>query len=256
MRAGYAHEDAWRGLQHSDAIRTLYDMTNSERIFLNMQMFRALNLWYLGAFAAAERILDAIVAADESLGPASSLRRLTLSWLLADRGTLDQARIVATELREYGKTHRNPLDEGRGCWVLGEVLRRIGDLEGAEREIGVALEMAAPLERPGVLATLSALRLTQGRAGDALTAAEDAVARCLTMGGCGMFRGVFVRLARAEALHATGAHDAARRAIADARVQLLRIADRIDDPAYRQSFLDCVPENARTLALARMWLSP
>jgi hypothetical protein len=36
---------------------------------------------------------------------------------------------------------------------------------------------------------------------------------------------------------------------------LLRIADRIDDPAYRQSFLECVPENARTLALAQVWLS-
>jgi hypothetical protein len=76
------------------------------------------------------------------------------------------------------------------------------------------------------------------------------------MRGCGMFRGAFVRLAHAEALYATGAHDAARRAIAEARAQLLRIADRIDNPAYRQSFLDSVPENARTLALAQVWLSP
>jgi hypothetical protein len=32
------------------------------------------------------------------------------------------------------------------------------------------------------------------------------------------------------------------------------IAERIGDPAYRRSFLDEVPENARTLALARAWL--
>jgi hypothetical protein len=74
------------------------------------------------------------------------------------------------------------------------------------------------------------------------------------MGGCGIFRGAFVRLAHAEALHATGAHDAARHAIADARTRLLDIAQRIPDPDYRKSFLEHVPENARTLALARAWL--
>jgi len=140
--------------------------------------------------------------------------------------------------------------------VLGEVLRRAGDLTSAEHELEIALGMAPPLERPGVQATLSTLRLAQGRAGEALAIAEDAVARCATMGGCGMFRGAFVRLAHTEALHATGANDKARHAIAEARTRLLRIADRIHDPAYRQSFLDSVPENARTLALAQVWLSP
>jgi hypothetical protein len=111
-----------------------------------------------------------------------------------------------------------------------------------------------PLERPSVLATLSALRLAQGRAGDALVAAEDAAAQCAAIGGCGMFRGAFVRLARAEALHATGAHDAARHAISDARTRLLAIADKICDPSYRHSFLHGVPENARTFALAQSWV--
>jgi hypothetical protein len=130
----------------------------------------------------------------------------------------------------------------------------MGDLEAAERELPIALEMATPLEHPGVLGTLSALRLAQGRPEEALAAAEDAVARCTTMGGCGMFRGAFVRLAHAEALHATGAHDAARHAIAGARARLFAIAGRIADPDYKTSFLENVPENARTLALARAWL--
>ena len=80
------------------------------------------------------------------------------------------------------------------------------------------------------------------------------MARCQAMGGCGMFRGAFVRLAHAEALEATGAHAAARRAIADARTRLYTIADKIADPAYKTSFLQNVPENARTLALAHAWL--
>jgi hypothetical protein len=73
------------------------------------------------------------------------------------------------------------------------------------------------------------------------------------MGGCGQFRAAFVRLTHAEALHATGAHDAAARAIADARARLLAIADKITDPDYKASFLERVPENAKTLTLADAW---
>jgi tetratricopeptide (TPR) repeat protein len=254
MRGAYAHQDPWSALQHTEAIQPIFDAIGGERIFLNIQLYRGVNLWYLGAAPAAEQILTNIVAADWTLGPVSSLRRWHLSWLHADRGALDQAHAVATQLREYGRDHHNPLEEGRGRWALAEVLRRMGDLDGANREIQAALAMAVPLEHPGVLATLSVLRLAQGRAGEARAAAEDAVARCLAMGGCGMFRGAFVRLAHAEALHATGDLDAARRAIADARTHLLATAGKIPDPASRQSFLDSVPENARTLALARTWL--
>ena len=138
--------------------------------------------------------------------------------------------------------------------MLAEVLRRMGDLEGAEREIEAAQAMAMPFDQPGVLATMAALRLVQGRAADALAAAEDAMARSAAMGGCGLFRGVFVRLVHAEALHATGAHDAARQAIAEARARLFAIAGKIPEPSYRTSFLESVPENARTLTLARAWL--
>jgi eukaryotic-like serine/threonine-protein kinase len=254
LRAPYAHEDPWSALQHSDAIQPIFDVIGGEQIFLNMQLFRGLNLWYLGESAAAEHLLDGIVAVDEALGVASSLRRFGLSWLRADRGALDEARALAAQLTEYGHVQQFPLEEGRGRWVLAEVLRRMGDLEGAERELRAAFEMAVALEVPGVLGTLSALRLCQGRADDALAAAEDAVARCTAMGGCGMFRGAFVRLAHAEALHATGAHDAARLVITEARTRLRAIAGRIADPAYQKSFLENVPENVRTIALARAWL--
>lgn len=74
------------------------------------------------------------------------------------------------------------------------------------------------------------------------------------MGGCGLYRGAFVRLAHAEALHASGSLTAARIAIAEARASLLATAAKIPDPDHRRSFLAEVPENARTLALALAWL--
>ncbi len=254
MRASYAHDDPWSGLQHSEALQAIFDVVGGDTIFLNLQLLRGMNQWYLGALDPAIRVLEAVPAADTAMGLANSQRRFFLSWLYADRGALDEARALATQLSEAGRAQQDRMGEGRGRWVLAEVLRRIGDLDGAEREIQIALAMTMPLEHPGVLATLAALRLAQGRAAEALVAAEDAVTRETTTGGCGMFRGAFVRLTHAEALHATGAHDAARSAIAGARARLFAIADKIPDPAYKASFLTHVPENARTLALASTWL--
>jgi tetratricopeptide (TPR) repeat protein len=254
MRAAYAHDDPWAGLQHSDTIQELFDTIGNENLFLSLQLLRGRNLWYLGALAPAIRVMESVPAADTAMGIVSSVRRFVLAWLYADRGALDEARAVAAQLSSYGHEHHYPLEEGRGRWVLAEVLRRMGDLAAAERQIQVALTLAVPLERPGVLATLSALRLAQGRAREAFAAAEDAVARYDAMGGCGMFRGMFVRLAHAEALHATGAEDAARRAIAETRARIIAIAGKIADPSYRTSFLEQIPENARTVALARAWL--
>ncbi|HEX7841142.1 MAG TPA: hypothetical protein VF469_26875, partial [Kofleriaceae bacterium] len=254
MRASYAHDDPWNALVHANAIQAISDAIGGDVIFLDMQLQRGMNQWYLGALAPAVQVLEGIPAADTTLGQVSSLRRFFLSWLHADRGTLDEARGFAISLGESSRAHHDRLGEAQGRWALAEVLRRMGDLEAAEPEIQAALAMVVPLDHPGALATLSALRLAQGRAGEALAAAEDAMARCQAMGGCGMFRGAFVRLALAEALHATGAHDAARRAIADARTRLRAIADKIPDPGYKTSFLENVPENARTLALAAEWL--
>ncbi|HEX7838412.1 MAG TPA: AAA family ATPase, partial [Kofleriaceae bacterium] len=255
-RAAYAHDDPWAALLHGAANQKIFDTIGGEFLSVSMRLQRGMNQWYLGALAPAVETLEGIPLADTRLGIASSLRRFVLSWVYADQGELAQARALATQLAEAGRAHGNPLDEARGRWVLAEALRRDGDFDGADREVAVALAMTVPLEYPGALATLSAIRLAQGRAGDALAAAEDAMARCTAMGGCGMFRGACVRLAHAEALHATGAHDAARSAIAQARAYLLAVADKIADPSYRASFLEQVPENACTLALASAWLDP
>jgi eukaryotic-like serine/threonine-protein kinase len=62
------------------------------------------------------------------------------------------------------------------------------------------------------------------------------------------------RVVFAEALDANGEHAAARSALAAARDELLRMASKIPEARWRESFLARVPENARTLALAERWL--
>ncbi|HWO20542.1 MAG TPA: protein kinase [Kofleriaceae bacterium] len=256
-RSSHAHDDPWLALQCADENLAIFDVIGGERTFLVAHLFRGVNLSYLGAFEPAADALERVAPGDAMLGLGGSQRQFTLAWLRADIGTLaalDAARAIAQALRDHGRAYQVAIEEGRGRWVLAEVLRRMGDLDAAEREIAPALGILPPIDQPGARATLAAIHLAQGRAVEALAAAEIAVARNAAMGGCGMFRGAFVRLAHAEALHATGAHEAARRAIAAARDRLFAIAGRIADPAYRQSFLEEVPENARTLELARAWL--
>jgi tetratricopeptide (TPR) repeat protein len=254
LRAAYAHDDPWTGLSHCEAMRVIVDAIGGEATMRHMQLLRGMNQWYLGVYGLAAQALEAIPTADTAMGMASSQRRFFLSWLYADRGELDRAHALATQLCASRSAIHDRMGESRGRWVLAEVLHRMGEFDAAERELALALAMAIPHERPGALGTLSRLRLAQGRPTEALAAAQDALARDAAMGGCGMFRGAFVRLAHAEALHATGAHEAAAGAIARARDRLHTIAGKIADPDYRASFLSYVPENAQTLALAHAWL--
>ncbi|KYG07037.1 hypothetical protein BE21_31415 [Sorangium cellulosum] len=260
QRKAHANEDPWGALQCANASLSLAKSLNYDLLVSSSQLVQGLNLWFLGVSREAARVLSGLSPiVDTGVAVVCALRRFSLAWLRADEGAFDEARLLATELRDFGREHHLPLDEGRGRWVLAEVLRRAGDTDGAEREVEAArvlLGAASPLDYPGVLATLAALRLAQGRAADALAVAEEALSRNRAQGGaCGMFRGAWVRLVHAEALHAAGAPAAARDAIAAAREHLLAIAPSIHDPGTRKSFLEDVPENARTFALARAWLA-
>lgn len=110
------------------------------------------------------------------------------------------------------------------------------------------------IDCPGVLATRAALYLWQGRAAEALEAAEHGLSWYETVGGSWFCRGPRLRLVHAGRLAAVGQRGAAHRAIGAARDRVLTTAGEIADPDYRTSFLQAVPENRRTLDLAREWL--
>jgi tetratricopeptide (TPR) repeat protein len=253
-REAWAHDDPWSGLCWSEVARSSFEQTNQKRHVPFAQLFLGMNLWFLGSHARAERELRSAINSERSFGTVSGA--LFLVQVLAESGALEDAYLLADRMLETGKARQDPMDEGRGRWALAEVLHRRGDLDAAEREARAACELLAtvPLDQFSATVTLAAVLLAQGRAREALATAEEAMARSASMPTCGMFRGALLRLVRAEALLATGDHDGARVAIVTARACLLTNADKIGDPAYRKSFLENVPENARTLALARAWL--
>jgi ATP/maltotriose-dependent transcriptional regulator MalT len=134
------------------------------------------------------------------------------------------------------------------------VLWRRGEPAAAEREARTALELVQvlPLDRMTATATLAGALLAQGRAAEALAAAEDALAQYEAVGAHG-FRDAVARLVHVEALEAAGHHDRAAAALAAARDRLHVRAAKIGDAEMRRRFLEAVPENARTLALADQW---
>jgi predicted Ser/Thr protein kinase len=255
-RDSHIHEDPWGAFEHGRAGRRLCEALNHTVLLTYARGCQGMNLWYLGAFAEAEQVLGDATPSDDELGTIASMWLFCLAWLRADRGALDEARRTAERLLALGQSG-HLLMEGRGHWALAEVLRRDGDLEGAEREIQAArgiLTTVSPRDAAAILSTLGLVRLAQGRVAEALTTAADAFSRYDAMRTCGFFRAAFVRLAHAEALEAAGDHAAAFAAITVARARLLAVVDRIADPGYQKSFLEDVPENARTLALAATWL--
>jgi hypothetical protein len=124
----------------------------------------------------------------------------------------------------------------------------------AEREARAAadaLEIAPPL-RPLAVAVLARALLGLGRADEALEAAREAHSALEMLGGVEEGESL-IRLTYAEALAAAGRADEAEKAMTAAEEALMARAARFQDPRWRDSFLDKVPEHARTRELARRW---
>jgi eukaryotic-like serine/threonine-protein kinase len=141
-------------------------------------------------------------------------------------------------------------------FYLARIALVAGDPGHAERESRSMLEEPAALacDRAHAFAVLSAAAAAQGRQADALAAARQAMEILASEGELEDGESL-IRLAHAEALHAIGDAGRAAAAVAEARAGLLVRAGKIADAELRRSFLERVPENARTLALAEELLA-
>ncbi|XXX72924.1 protein kinase [Sorangium sp. So ce134] len=215
----------------------------------------------LGAYDDAARLLRAAVADTERLGLPymAAFAKENLGRTLSQLGELDEARAqLDGALRTFVASGDRRMEGGTYVY-LAAVSLRAGDLARAEAEARRGCELladCAPL-MPCALGTLAGVLLAAGRAEGALEAADGAAALAapiIAAQGHLEEGESQIYLVRAEALAACGARGEARRAIALARGRLLKRAASIANPAWRASFLENVPEHARTLALARAWL--
>ena len=246
-RETWAHEDPWLGFRCAKASLEGFLEVGHLRSVALAQVLMGMTLWLLGALPEAERTLrDTLHVDDEDIGLTASTRRVSLALVLADSGSLDAARAEANRALTAGLQSGQPADEGRGRWLVAEVARRSADvdLDLATREATASLDLLAmaPLDQAAATATLAAIHLAAGRTTEALATAKLAMARYEATRAFG-FRGVFARLTHAQALEAAGEPEAAAQAFTEAREHVARAAAKIDDAAYRELFLEAVPEN-------------
>ena len=210
----------------------------------------------LGAYADAERALNDALASSGRMG----LSGVTaMAW---HHQAMLQARLgdtVAAVQREDAALEAFVAQGDRQMEGAARLYRALfltmdEQLERAESETRAAIEafgLTPPL-RAYALGVLARIHLTSASPRTAEGPAREAMDILDGLGGVEEGES-YVRLAFAEALEASGDREAAREAIATARVRILERAAMIHDPQWKESFLHLVRENERTLELARQW---
>ncbi|WP_438017101.1 protein kinase [Sorangium sp. So ce315] len=207
----------------------------------------------VGDFETAESALRTALAAAQRMGldDLETAAVQNLGYVIAHLGQLEEAKQLEQRAAAAFHQQGDRRMEGVALSYLAQILLRSGDPAGAEREARVAVEalQVAPPLRAAAVAVLSRALLAQGRPEEALPAAREAFAQLEEAGSLEEGESL-VRLTYAEALAAVGAAREAAEVLAAAREHLLGRAAKISDPTFRERFLTCVPDNARTLALA------
>lgn len=210
----------------------------------------------LGAYADAERALGDALASAERMGlqgvTASSLHHMGM--LLARLGDTKNAVKREDLAIQAFVAQGDRRMEGAARLYRALFLSMDAQLDQAERETLAAIDafgLTPPL-RAYALAVLGRIRLTGSAPARAEPPAREAMDVLDALGGVEEGES-YVRLTFAEALDANGDHEAAREAIATARVRIMERAAMIHDPMWKDSFLERVRENARTLELAKQW---
>jgi predicted ATPase len=209
----------------------------------------------LGAYAEAVRALQDGLEVAQQLGihTVVSAAKCNLGLALARQGRIEEAIRIEREAIEMCVAQSERRMEGASLIYLATIHALAGDLEAAEREARRAVEVlsVAPPAKACALATLASALLARGLVAPALEHAEEAMALLDQLGTIEEGESL-VRLVHAQALHEAGRTSAAQTAIAAARERLLFRATKISDRCRRDSFL-ALPENARTIELARAW---
>jgi len=210
----------------------------------------------LGIYDRAEAALrDALATAERmQLSGIIAFALQNLGIVVAHLGNLAEAEAIERRSIALFDAQRDARMAGSGRAYLADILAQAGDLEGAEgAAIGAVSEVSElPPTQSHALAKLARIQLMRGRPADALRNAEEAMRILDTLGHIDEGEAL-VRLVFAETLRANRHFERAEEAIAIAHARLLERADRIADESFRTSFLESVPENARTCALADEW---
>jgi DNA-binding winged helix-turn-helix (wHTH) protein/tetratricopeptide (TPR) repeat protein len=210
----------------------------------------------MGDYQRAEMLLQQTIAdaKQRSLVTVETFTLPDLGYVLTNLGRLHEAREALDEALRLAKDQGSTWGVALSSLFLSTLGFVSGDFVAAEIDARRAAEniVTVPAPRAAALAALARALLAQGRNEEALEIAREAIA-LLDALGSSKYCEALVRLMSAETKMASGDQAGARGAIRAARDRLLERAERIADVNMRESFLDRVPDNVRTLELAREW---
>ncbi|AKJ05772.1 Adenylate cyclase [Archangium gephyra] len=254
----------WQALRVAEQARQDFNEIGSKRDVLTMQVVSGMILASLGELPGAmERLRDALNTAQRTESHlAAAYAQNVLCGVLAgspepvhhqEAHSLLPELMPHTQVLEWVSGENcYSYSQGLGYAMLAQLMLSKGELLEAEAHGRTACQLLKPLLTYSILAhtVLSSILLAQGRAAEARQAAMSGVRALEQMGGAGVYS-VAMHLALAEACFADGDARAGEAALRRA-VECVRARARdIPEAEARERFLRQVPENARTLELAR-----
>ncbi len=245
----------WRALIWAEQSVQAFREVGAERDEVAALSWKAHALLALGDVGGAVECMRQSLALALRVGQLFGIAhaRQNLMLVLAaspEQAHQQEARALARECVEAQSANRVHL--GSAHLVLARVALMGGALAEAEAQARTAHEVLAPFAPFLSLAhwSLGALLLAQGRTAEAREVAEPALREVARMGPGGIAK-VGLLQVLAEACIAEGDTAAGEQALRGALQCVRSRAEDIPDPAARERFLRQVPENARTLELAR-----
>ena len=244
--------DVGAALPHWLSVAACFDAAGERRGACTARTNAGFSWMVLGVNAEAETTLRQALAEALALdlGDVAAAARHNLGLALARRGAIEEAIFEETVALDALRARGNARLAGGSRVYLSIMLLQAGDLARAEVEArqSVADLAGYPPSRPYAMAQLAQVLLARGGVDEALTHAESAIAT-LRAGPIDDGESM-VRLTIAEALRAAGRESEAALAFAEAHERLQARAALISNASLREHFLNDVPENARTIALA------
>jgi tetratricopeptide (TPR) repeat protein len=210
----------------------------------------------IGLYKQARAVLEQASQICKALGARRSLAYdlMNLAETYLATGDLRKAR----QLAEEGLQEISPSQDARGKVFalddLGLVLFAMGDTPGASRRFTeareVALNQGITAQYIESTAGLAACAVLQGQLDEARKYVHEAWDHLQEQGWVGMGNPGTVYRVCAETFDALGEVENARAAIESGHQALMEVADKINAPAWRQSFLENVPDHR---AIMEMW---
>ncbi|HET6149375.1 MAG TPA: protein kinase [Polyangia bacterium] len=241
-------------LASTEAALAAFERAGDERNACTARANVAFVYGELGDVRRAEEVLRGALASAERMGLADvrAIILHNLGRVVGLGGDLAQAEQIEREALTQLERQGEPRLEGLARTYLAAILTAAGRtgeaIEQAQRAV-VSLEPVPGL-RALALATLAAALAAAGQPQAALEAARSAFAALEALGTLEEGEAE-IRLRYADCLREAGQGAEAQAVLIAAHDQLLARAARIADLSWRQRFLNDVPVNARTLALAQ-----